>query len=92
MMNMIYKGEIEPFVNASTDPDWNALESKIKSYGEPGEEMFLRAKTIACYNKQDWSNYFLSANQYLAKYGKNISEQERATFQQAIDQHKSNQK
>ncbi|RKR82387.1 glycosyl hydrolase family 2 [Mucilaginibacter gracilis] len=90
MMNMIYKGEIEPFLNSSTNPDWNALEVKIKSYGEPGEEMFLRAKTIACYNKQDWSNYVSSANQYLTKYGKNISEQERTTFQQAIDQHKSN--
>ncbi|SHL96519.1 glycoside hydrolase family 2 protein [Mucilaginibacter sp. OK098] len=92
MMNMIYKGEIEPFVNANTNPDWNALETKIRSYGTSGEEIFLRAKTIACYNQQDWPNYVSSASKYLAKYGSNISQQERTTFQQAIDQHKDNQK
>ncbi|EHQ26185.1 glycoside hydrolase family 2 protein [Mucilaginibacter paludis] len=88
MMNMIFKGELEPMLNSSESPDWNAIEVKAKTYGAAGEEIFLRAKTVALYNKQDWSNYVTTANQYLTKYGKNISEQEQTTFQQAINQHK----
>lgn len=88
MMNLIFKGEIEPMITGSENPDWDAIETKVKAYGEPGEEMFLRAKTIALYNKQDWVSYSAAAKRYLEKYGKNISEQERVAFQAAIDQHK----
>jgi len=87
MMNMIYKGEMEPLINGSDNPDWTAIEAKVKPFGAPGEEMFLRAKTIALYNKQDWAHYVSTAKIYLEKYSKNISEQEKTAFQQAIDQH-----
>jgi hypothetical protein len=87
MMNMIFKGELEPMLNASDGPDWNTIETKAKTYGEPGEEIFLRAKTIALYNKQDWNGYKISATSYLKKYGNNLSQQERTTFKNAIDQH-----
>lgn len=50
--------------------------------------MFLRAKTIALYNKQYWAGYSIMAKDYLQKYGAHISEQEKAAFQQAIDLHK----
>jgi len=90
MMNIIFKGDIEPMINASDNPNWNTIEAKVKPYGMPGEEMFLRAKTIALYNKQDWAHYVPAAKAYLEKYGKNISEAERAAFQLAINQHQNN--
>jgi hypothetical protein len=88
MMNMIFKGEIEPVLNASTEPDWNALEAAVKKYGAPGEEILLRAKTVAFYNGQKWPEYVAAAQVYLDKYGKNISEQENKMFQAAIDKNK----
>jgi Glycosyl hydrolases family 2, sugar binding domain/Glycosyl hydrolases family 2/Glycosyl hydrolases family 2, TIM barrel domain len=87
MMNMIYHGEMEPLLN-SDNPDWSIIESKVKPYGAPGDEIFLRAKTVAYYNKQDWSDYVPIAKTYLEKYGMNIPEQERSMFQAAVDQHK----
>jgi hypothetical protein len=87
MMNMIFKGEMEPIINAGPNPDWKLIEEKVKPFGEPGEEILLRAKTVAFYNKQDWENYVPAASSYLQKYGKNISKNEKNTFQQAIDQH-----
>jgi beta-galactosidase/beta-glucuronidase len=86
LMNMVYKGELEQVINAG-NPDWKMLEEKIKPFGEPGEEIFLRAKTVEYINKQDWPNYVPAARAYLAKYGQNLSEKERSSFQQAIDQH-----
>ncbi|HWW42865.1 glycoside hydrolase family 2 TIM barrel-domain containing protein, partial [Pedobacter sp.] len=87
MMNMIFKGDIEPMLNASENPDWSVIEDKVKPYGAPGEEILLRAKVVAFYNKQDWKNYKPATNAYLAKYSDNISEQEREMFKKAINEH-----
>jgi beta-galactosidase/beta-glucuronidase len=88
LMNMIYHGEMEEALTLNAKPDWNAIEAKIRPFGAPGEEIFLRAKTVALFNAQDWPGYVSVAKQYLEKYGKNLQEQERNMFQQAIDQHK----
>jgi hypothetical protein len=88
MMNMIFKGDMEPVLNASESPDWNAIEASVKKYGAPGEEILLRAKTVAFYNGQKWPEYVAAARVYLDKYGKNISEQERSMFAKAIADHK----
>ncbi|SDE85269.1 Glycosyl hydrolases family 2, TIM barrel domain [Mucilaginibacter pineti] len=85
VMNMIFKGEMEPLMQAKAG--WDEIEAKIKPYGAAGEEIFLRAKTIAFYNEQNWAGYKPVAKAYLDKYGKNISGNEKTTFQQAIDQH-----
>jgi Glycosyl hydrolases family 2, sugar binding domain/Glycosyl hydrolases family 2/Glycosyl hydrolases family 2, TIM barrel domain len=88
MMNMIFHGEMEPMLNNTENPDWQAIEGKVKPYGSAGEEILLRAKTVAYYNKQDWTNYSPVAKAYLEKYGNNIPDNERTMFQSAIDQHK----
>jgi hypothetical protein len=88
MMNMIFKGEIEPVLSTSNNPDWDAIEMKIKSYGDAGEEIFLRARTVALYNQQDWKDYILVATQYLDRYGKNLPQSELTMFQEAIDKNK----
>lgn len=87
MMNMIYKGEIEPVLNASATSDWMAIEKLMKPNGAPGEEIFLRAKNIALNDRQDWNNYKTAATRYLGKYGKNISEQEKTMFLTTIQAH-----
>jgi hypothetical protein len=87
LMNMVYKGVLEPVIS-SGNVDWKALSLLVKPYGEPGDEIFMRAQTVEFINKQDWPNYVPAATAYLAKYGQNISEKERNSFQQAIDQHK----
>jgi hypothetical protein len=89
LMNIVFKDVIDPVLQKTADPDWSAIADSIKPYGEPGEEIFLRAKTVYTFNKQDWSTYASVANTYLEKYGQNIPEQERTMFRQAIDNNKN---
>ncbi|WP_245869927.1 hypothetical protein [Pedobacter ginsengisoli] len=88
MMNMIFKGDMEPMLADPAKIDWTGIEAKIKPYGAPADEILLRAKTVHFYNNQDWTNYVATAPVYLSKYGNNLSEQDRAMFQGAVDQHK----
>ena len=87
MMNMIYKGEIQPEVDGHPTPDWVAIGAKIKSYGASGEEMLLRAETIHYLNNQDWSHFVPAAKEYLAKYGDNIRDTEKEMLEGNIKQH-----
>ena len=87
-MNMIYADLIAPYVpTPQAKPDWSAIEATVKPYGAPGEEMLLRAKAIHTYGQQDWEVFRPVAKMYLEKYGSNLNEQERATFQKALDDH-----
>lgn len=84
MMTMIMKGEIEPILNQSLNPDWDAIKDKIKPYGKLGDEMFYRAKAITLYNKNDWTNYSPAAKEYLNRYGQNLKKEERDMLEKAI--------
>ncbi|MDR3715800.1 MAG: glycoside hydrolase family 2 TIM barrel-domain containing protein [Puia sp.] len=88
LMNMIYKGVIEPLVNQTDKPDWTAIRAQSTSYGPPGEEIFLRAWTVALYNQGDWKGYAPVATEYLEKYGRNLKASEVTMFQSAIDRNK----
>lgn len=88
-MNVIYTDVIAGFVpKADSKPDWNAVEAAVKPYGLPGEEMFLRARTIHLYNQKDWAGYVPVASAYLEKFGSNVSENDKQAFQAAIEEHK----
>jgi hypothetical protein len=88
-MKVIYADLIAPYVpTPQAKPDWNEVEANVKAYGAPGEEMYLRAKTIHLYNQQDWVGFVPTAKMYLEKFGANIAEQDKAAFQKAIDDHK----
>lgn len=87
MMNMIYKGTIEPLTKVST-PDWDGIETAVKPYGAPGDEIYLRARTIYYLNKQDWEEFVPVATAYMNKYGNNIREEEKTAFQNAINKAK----
>lgn len=89
LMNLIYTGEIKPFVEASDAPDWIAIEKNVAPFGAPGEEILLRAQTIEYYNKQDWKSYTPVATLYLEKYGNNLPDNERKMFREAITQNSS---
>jgi hypothetical protein len=89
LMNIVFKDVIDPVLQKSDTPDWNAIATSIQPYGAPGEEIYLRARTVYSYNKQDWPNYASVANTYLEKYGQNIPEQERNMFRQAIANNKN---
>jgi hypothetical protein len=88
LMNMIYKGEIDPMVKASDQPDWDAIAARVKPFGAPGEEMLMRAKTIDLYTRQDWKSFIPTANAYMEKYGANISEGDKKAFRDAIEEHR----
>lgn len=88
MMNMIFKGDMEPMLANPAKIDWAGIEIKVKPYGAPGDEILLRAKTVHFYNNKDWTNYVPSATAYLSRYGNNLSEEDRGMFQGAIDQNK----
>jgi hypothetical protein len=88
-MNIVFADVIQGYVpTADAKPDWAEIESKVKAFGAPGEEMFLRAKTIHTINQQDWEQYKPTAKAYLEKYGANIPENEKQALQKAIDEHK----
>ncbi|PWG80816.1 glycoside hydrolase family 2 protein [Pararcticibacter amylolyticus] len=87
-MNTIFTDVIQPYVpTPDAKPNWNEVESKIKDFGSPGEEIYLRAKVIHTYNQQDWNTYKPAAKAYLDKYSTNIKENEKAMFQKAIQEH-----
>lgn len=70
MMNLIYQDLIAPAVpDGGANPDWSAIYANVKPYGAPGEEIFLRAKTIYLLNKQDKAGFIPVAKEYLDKYG-----------------------
>ncbi|CAL1519758.1 sugar-binding domain-containing protein [Chitinophaga sp. MM2321] len=77
LMNIIFQDEISPYVSEpQADPDWNLLAGNIKKYGAPGEEIFLRAKTIHYLNKQEWDSFATTADQYIQKCAPYISAQD----------------
>jgi len=88
MMNMVYRGVMEPMMKQHKD--WAEIELAMKEYGAPGEEMFLRAKTVSALNNKDWGDYVPAATAYLRKYGGNINEEEKRAFESALEQAKKN--
>jgi Glycosyl hydrolases family 2/Glycosyl hydrolases family 2, sugar binding domain/Glycosyl hydrolases family 2, TIM barrel domain len=87
MMNLIYKGEIQPEIDGHPSPDWAAIGNKVKPYGAAGEEMLLRAETIHFLNSQDWAHFVPAAKEYLAKYGDNVRDSEKQMLEGNIKQH-----
>ena len=88
LMTIIYNDVIQPYVpNAEAKPDWNDVYKKIKPYGAPGEEMYLRAKTVHTLNQQDWENYKPVAKEYLEKYGANIKPGEKQMLEDNLNKH-----
>lgn len=86
LMNIIYTDIIQPAVpNAQAKPNWEELAEKVKSYGSPGEEMYLRAKTVHLYNAKDWAAYKPVAKLYIEKYGAGLKPAELKAFQEAIE-------
>ncbi|NLR82235.1 glycoside hydrolase family 2 protein [Chitinophaga eiseniae] len=78
MMNLIYQDDIAPAIPAgSNNPDWTAIYTTVKPYGAPGEEIFLRARTIYQLNKQDKNGFKPVAREYLDKYGEYVKQEER---------------
>ncbi|WP_221887928.1 glycoside hydrolase family 2 protein [Chitinophaga polysaccharea] len=70
MMNLIYQDLIAPSVPENgANPDWDAIYTTVKPYGAPGEEIYLRARTIYLLNKQDKTGFKPVAKEYLDKYG-----------------------
>ncbi|SEW52688.1 Glycosyl hydrolases family 2, TIM barrel domain [Chitinophaga arvensicola] len=70
MMNLIYQDLIAPSVpETNANPDWSAIYTAVKPYGAPGEEIYLRARTIYLLNKQDKEGFKPVAREYLDKYG-----------------------
>ncbi|RKR80003.1 glycosyl hydrolase family 2 [Mucilaginibacter gracilis] len=73
MMNIIFADKIQAAVSTpNQQPDWNAISGEVKTYGPPGEEIFLRAKFFYYMNAQEWNNYVLAGKDYISKYGRNL--------------------
>jgi hypothetical protein len=83
MMNMIFKGTMEPMMQQKAS--WEEIGKAVSGFGPAGEEILLRARTVDYYNTQNWKEYVPVATAYLEKYGANISDQEKAMFQEAVE-------
>jgi hypothetical protein len=86
-MNMIYAGEIAPLQETNASPDWEQIKAHTEKYGPPGEEIYLRARTIDALNKQDWERYKPVAKEYLDKYGDHITAQQKQALQSNLENH-----
>jgi hypothetical protein len=85
LMNIIYEDVIATYVpNAQAKPDWNEIYAKVKAYGSPGEEIYLRAKTIHLLNQQDWQAFRSVAREYLAKYGAYAKPEEKKILEEKL--------
>jgi len=66
------------------NPDWSDLSSKVARFGQIGEEIYLRAKTVYFLNRKDWQNFAFSADEYIEKYWQNIKADDLNKFALAI--------
>jgi tetratricopeptide (TPR) repeat protein len=81
MMNIIYNEAIAPVVTSpKSPPDWPALSMKVASFGPVGEEILLRAKAIHYLNQSNWINFVMAADDYISKYGENVSAEDLNEF------------
>lgn len=87
MMNMIYTGEMAPLIDGKEDPDWTAIKNIAKKYGNPGEEIYLRARTLFYYNHKDWNAYVPVAKLYLEKYGKFLNSRDYSLYEKMMNEH-----
>lgn len=86
MMNVIYQDLIAPGIpERGADPDWESIGSLVKPYGAPGEEIFLRAKTIFLLNKQDKAGFRPVAKEYLDKYGQFVKLDEKKKLEEFMN-------
>ncbi|WP_208420052.1 glycoside hydrolase family 2 protein [Paraflavitalea devenefica] len=85
LMNIIYQDVIAPYVpNPQVKPNWNEIAEKVKPYGAPGDEIFLRAKSIHLLNQKDWENLKPVAKEYLDKYGQYVKPEEKKMLEDKI--------
>ena len=69
---IIYSENIAPYTGKN--PDWDKIEKNvIPKYGTPGEEIYLRAKSIYYFNKHDWTAFLKTATPYIEKYRSKMS-------------------
>lgn len=70
IMYIVFNESIDPLLKkGSTEPNWDSLEKIIvKKYGDPAEEVLLRAKTLYYYNANDWNKFVATADRYFSKY------------------------
>jgi hypothetical protein len=82
MMNIIYEDEVKPFLeNQGLTPDWSMFEKHITTlYGDEGEEIYLRSRTIHSLNNDNWADFAIALSLYLQKYGDQIPAKELNTF------------
>ncbi|MBV8255989.1 MAG: glycoside hydrolase family 2 [Chitinophaga sp.] len=74
LMSTIYADVINPNISSTNEhPNWFAMQQKAMRYGSPGEEIYLRAKTLYHLNNKQWKQFFPAATRYVAKYAKNLS-------------------
>ncbi|SEW03751.1 hypothetical protein SAMN05428988_1474 [Chitinophaga sp. YR573] len=75
VMSIIFQDEIMPFI-ASQDntPNWTMFEKHIITlYGDPGEEIYLKARALYSLNNNDWNNFSAAIDPYIMKYGEKVS-------------------
>ncbi|MFB6456215.1 glycoside hydrolase family 2 protein [Chitinophaga sp. Hz27] len=74
LMNIIYSDKIAPYITGTNEnPDWSGMAASIKSFGEPGEEIYLRAKTIYHMNNKEWKHFASTADKYVQQFSATIS-------------------
>ncbi|PWS33382.1 glycoside hydrolase family 2 protein [Pedobacter paludis] len=86
MTGLIFSGAIQPMF--AEEKSWEEIgESLTKSYGEIGEESYLKIKCIGTAGGQEWDKFVPAAKLYLEKYGENLKQQDKAQLEQLLSEH-----
>lgn len=73
LMEWVYRDVLASAVGGrGAHPDWNMLAVRVRPYGEPGEEVLLRSKTLYFLNQQDETAFCRAADEYIDRYGDRI--------------------
>jgi hypothetical protein len=87
LMGLIYNDEIKPFVIDNLDTNWAHIALQIKPYGNLGEEMYLRAKSLFYLKNKNWNKYRHTVDTYLKHYGSFLTLKEIYVLQKALSEH-----
>jgi hypothetical protein len=73
---IIYETDIKPYDHLPMDSiNWSKIKSAImRKYPEPGEEIYLQAKSVYYANRKRWDSLVSTTNEWLEKYNSVISE------------------
>jgi thioredoxin-related protein len=90
---LIMYNDVLPFMFVVTKPDFAKLEANLtEKYPKHAKKLTAKSKMLYYQQKQQWANYPAAVNEYISKYGINLSAEELNEYAWTVFEHTSDQK